>query len=480
MITENNLPHEKYSKEKLMFFLSINVKVSVPKCLITPFIEYLNYRYFFNMPPVYIEIISSDVFNFYDKIPMNIDELVFVISPHDRILIMTLDDYNKISCNENLYELTTISSDTMPFIKVLDDIAIKRGVKLINDEQQQKSFIQVFYDKIMFNIYEYSYEIPRSVFDMLYVESEDFCPTLDKDSEIIIHSQVRHSFKWQNDYVSDLLKSDIGLICYIQDRLIQEYKNIKESENPGTMSKKILAIHGIAGSGKDTLVSFIKMHILLSHSNRYDPYYIQQWINKSIENINNTEWLCDGINVEIERFAKPLKECIASFLGVDVSLLNDDEFKKQELDSDVWYSLDKPSLTIRDLHTRIADGIKEHINDLIFANTCIQRISKSTKDVIIINDLRLEEELNLLIKNNVYLVKIQRPDAERKRKAYIEEHHQIHSSEAGLESDLFNFVIRNDSSYTDLSIKAADMLLDAGILTNEYVKKYKKAVETIK
>ena len=32
----------------------------------------------------------------------------------------------------------------------------------------------------------------------------------------------------------------------------------------------------------------------------------------------------------------------------------------------------------------------------------------------------------------------------------------------------------------DLAIKVADMLLDAGVLTNDYVKQYKKNTESIK
>lgn len=479
MIQENNIPHVPVDRCWMESYISRNTAIIVSRGLVTPVIELLNNRYFFNTPSVFVEK-HHDEYKFVYDIPIDEEKLIFIISPHDKIIVMKVDEYETFYRRKQ--PICIDSTTSLPSVyKTVDPIALERPVIMQPDSQKNISEIRIFHNRIMFVIHSHEYEIPRSIFDMLYVESEDFCPTVEKDSDVIIHSQVRHSFVWQGDYVNDLLKSDIGLICDTQDLLKKEYQIITSLyENTPSMIKKIFGIHGIAGSGKDTLVTLMKMHIALSRFTHLDGSIIQNWLNTAVANINTTDWLTNVIDVEIERFARPLKTCIAGFFGVDVDKLNDQAFKKQTLNPEVWYADDVKSLTIRDLHTRIADAIKEAINPSIFANTCMERALNSTSEMVIINDLRLPEELEILSQNNVYLIKIQRSEAERERKKYIEEHHQIHNSEQGLPSESFDFVIRNDSSYMDLAIKVADMLLDAGVLTNDYVKQYKKNTESIK
>lgn len=477
MIHNNNVPHVPVDKTWMECFIDKSEALIVPSGIVTPLLDILNSRYFFNTPTVYVECIHGEYHFSYD-IPIEHAYLIIVIHPHDRIILMNVDDYNHLMSRKTLCKLDSIYY-TDKFQQRLDKLALDTPVIIVPDEQRNISEIRIFHNRIMFVIHHHEFEIPRNIFDMLYVESEDFCPTIDKYSEVIIHSQVRHSFMWQGNYVNDLLKSDIGLICDIQDQLKREYFTITSQDTDKNMIKKIFAIHGIAGSGKDTMVTLMKMHIALARFNHIDVTIIQNWLQTAIENINNTEWLTSLIDVEIERFVKPLKTCIAGFFGVDVNMLNEQAFKQQTLNPEIWYATDAKKLTIRDLHTRIADAIKDVINPEIFASTCMERALNSKHEIVIINDLRLPEEMEICSKNNVYLVKIQRSEAERERKKYMEEHHQIHNSEQGLPSDQFDIVIRNDGSYMDLSIKVADMLLDAGLLTNEYVKKYKKNSESI-
>ena len=477
ILKRHNIPVIPVNDNLLNAFVWKNPAYLIPSHLVSAVIGYLNSAYVFKNTPVFIE--NSSYVDFYkltETTPIN-EDLVFVISVHERIIIMLPEDYKKY--HKTYTSISSISEIYLPkFNKQLELQAKKRPVIISTKEQKQISFIEVYWNRIIFDVHARKYEIPRSIFDMLYVESEDFCPTIEENSKVKIHSQVRHSITWDSEYICDLLKSDIGMICYTQDLLKKEYETHFSQEQP--MLKKVIAVHGIIGSGKDTVVTLMKMHIALSRYSHLDVNTVSNWLETAISNIEHSDWLLSQLDVAIERFAYPLKTCIAGFFGYDVDTLNSQAVKKHSLDPTIWYADDAPELTIRDLHTRIADAIKGCINPMIFANTCMERAKKSDKNIVIINDLRMPEELEVLLQNNVYLVKIQRPEAERARKEYLEAHHQLHSSEQGLPSEQFNSVIRNDSTYMDLSIKVADMLLDAGILKNEYVKNYKHAAETVK
>lgn len=245
--------------------------------------------------------------------------------------------------------------------------------------------------------------------------------------------------------------------------------------------KKILAIHGILGSGKDTVVSIIKMHLTLQKlmekqsckESRITLSLKNQWLDMAVREKDNESWCNNILSYDIERFAKPLKAVIAAFIGCTTTDLNSQEFKKLELDATVWYSIDKPSMSIRDLHTDISDGIKQAINNRIFASTCLERCKHSKADLVIINDLRYPFELDACIINNAYLLKIQRPEADKARDENLKKNGEVHSSEQQLDNDDFNQIIRNDSTYDDLTNRIVDVLLDAQLVSNRYVKWYK-------
>lgn len=240
--------------------------------------------------------------------------------------------------------------------------------------------------------------------------------------------------------------------------------------------KKIIAIHGIIGSGKDTVVTFIKMHLCLSKIYASQTPDVNSWLQVAIENINNADWGVQLSNVKIERFALPLKAVISAFLGCTINDLNSQEFKKMKLNPEIWYSVSKPELTIRDLHTDISDGIKQFINNEIFASTCIERCKNALNDLVIINDLRYPFEMDLCIANNVFTLKIQRPEADAAHKAMLEKNGDIHSSERGLPTEKFDCLVRNDSTYADLAVRLADAMLDMQLVTNDYVRWYKNSI----
>lgn len=232
---------------------------------------------------------------------------------------------------------------------------------------------------------------------------------------------------------------------------------------------RLIALHGLAHSGKDTVCAFIKAHLALSETD-YDkkPNIIQQYFYDSLTNANdetNNSFVIAGY----ERFANPLKAIIKSFLGVDD--LNSPIVKEMQL-SDDWIPVGGiQSLTIRQLHCEIADAIKGVINQDIFATSLFERIKKSTAEgVWLINDMRFENELELCKANNCYTVKIIRAEAEKERSCM----EFVHSSEKGLPASEFDYIIRNDGSLEELFIKTADMLSDANLLSNQYVKYIKE------
>lgn len=481
-MTNINIPVEEFSMDKLITHIRNSVIIRTYHYLVGPLTEYLNNRYFFNLPCAFIDI-EKEIVIFKKEFPLTPTNYIFAIKPHNRIVILTYEDFAKhikrFTSNTS-YCVDKFEPENFGFLKTCDNIALREPVIFYQQNiQRNPSVIKVYHNFIKLQVHSYEYEIPRKVFDMLYVETEDFCPTLEKDSKVVVKSSARHQLYWDSVYLTDLLKSDIGLICDTQDKLVVEYNNITNNEGQH-MIKKIIAIHGIAGSGKDTLVSLIKMHIALRmYGHILTASTVQKWLNTAIENIANSSWLLDKRKIDIERFAYPIKECIASFLGIDVDELNLPDTKKEVLDSNIWYTPTQSELTVRDLHTILGDVLKEAFNKNIFATTCLERCMKSKAQVVIINDLRFQEELDVLLSKDVYLIKIQRPEAERERKHQMELNHKIHSSEEGLPSEDFNCIIRNDGTYMDLSIKVADMLLDLGLVDNEYVKNYKKFAETI-
>lgn len=245
---------------------------------------------------------------------------------------------------------------------------------------------------------------------------------------------------------------------------------------------KILAIHGIIGSGKDTIISIIKYHIdlykMYKNGISFNKKFIVPHLMRAIENKDDASYLLNETDIKIERFALPLKSLISSFLGIDINSLNSQEVKKLELDSNIWYNSVSNKLSIRDLHTIFADAIKSYTNNDIFASTCLMRCKNSKNSIIIINDLRFETELYECIQNHAYLVKIKRTQAEIEKN---EKRLTLHNAEAvlsevGLDDAEFDFIIQNDSTYIDLSLCICNMLLDAGLIDVDYYEFYKSEI----
>lgn len=232
----------------------------------------------------------------------------------------------------------------------------------------------------------------------------------------------------------------------------------------------ILAVHGLIGAGKDTTISFIKTHLLLQKKFMQSGNItsISGWVDNAIKEKDNHNWKVDELNIAIERFAKPLKTFICGLLGCTEEQLNSQEFKNQQL-PEIFYSRKLGRVpTIRELHTVPSDALKEILNPDVLGASCLSRsrdLLNAGKDMVIINDLRYEDlELPYCIKYNAYLIKVTRVDSEKKRDVFK------HSSEMGIPSEKFDFIIRNDTTYIDLFKMVLNMLFDGGFVNYDYKK----------
>lgn len=423
----------------------------------------LTSRYYFQSSILYLDD-SCDKLRKYDKRFVTVlqEELILLVQPHNRIIILSKDAYCRFN-RFHRYMFTPLAIES--YYPQLDKIAIGAPVIWIPNPHNTKVFFSISAWAIVCHIHESSYFIPRNVFEMLYAESEDFAPS-DSD-ELIIRTQLRHQLYWKDYYLTDLLRTDVAIIIDTQNQLRKELRDIANS-NDGDMNRKIIGVHGLKGAGKDTLVTFIKMHLISYTEGIYlQPTAQQHLYNTAIKNINDSSWMLASLNLSIERFAEPLKTCISGFLDIDVDELNNQDVKSMQLDPSIWHTITGDPLTIRDLHTRIADAIKNAINPDIFATSCIERINANDKkELFIVNDVRFPNELDILQNNGAYCVKITRGQHNTQQ--------PVHASEQGLPSDKFDYLIRNDGSYEELSLKVAEMLLDLGLVSNEYVKLLKQ------
>lgn len=448
-----------WTEAEYLWFKKQSVAIPVRLVDVASYLISLTSRYFFSSSILYLDD-SCDRLRKYDKCMAVIlqEELVLLVKPHDRIIIISKNAYVRF---HHLHRYFFNPAPIESYFPELDKMAIGCPVVWIPNPHNTKVFFSISAWAIVCHIHEAAYCIPRKVFEMLYAESEDFAPSESED--LIIKTQLRHQIYWKNYYLTDLLRTDVAIIIDTQNKLKQELRDIASLNNTD-MNRKLIGIHGLKGAGKDTLVTLIKMHLISYRDAIYlQPQAQQHLYNTALKNINDSSWMVAHLNMVIERFAKPLKTCISGFLDVDVDELNKQDVKTAQLDSTIWHTITGDPLTIRDLHTRIADAIKEAINPDIFATSCIERINTNEhSELFIINDVRFPNELEILQNNGAYCVKItrgQQPTGE-----------PVHASEQGLPSDKFDYLIRNDGSYEELSLKVAEMLLDLGMVSNEYVK----------
>lgn len=219
-----NIDDNTINEQELINTISNSITMSVDISLLLITVNKFS-RYFFQKGTI-IYYDDYAVMRYTNNVALNSEKYVVCVSLRNRIIIMPLAHYDKNIKLPIKYEVND-ENDLMNIISLIDETIFSIPVILYPSNVDLKKYISIFYNKICITVHSYTYEIPRSIMDMLYVEHEDFNPTTDANSEITVHTQARHQIFWEKEYIMDLLKSDIALITDTQDRLITEYNQIK-------------------------------------------------------------------------------------------------------------------------------------------------------------------------------------------------------------------------------------------------------------
>lgn len=215
------------------------------------------------------------------------------------------------------------------------------------------------------------------------------------------------------------------------------------------MERKIVAINGTIGSGKDT---FSKMFI----ENGYHRV----------------------------SFAESLKDAVSVIFGWDREMLEgntEDSRKVRETVDEYWSSVLGKEITPRwVLQNFGTDVLRKHLHDNIWVFSLQKRIMNIDSDKIIITDCRFPNELEMIRSNNGIVIEVQRnvpywydfcvgfnQELQKQLKEnpdYIvlqspSDIFGIHSSEyawIGLNNP--DYVVQNDGTKQDLELKALDII----------------------
>lgn len=222
----NNVENEVVTKESLQLFFVNSTKIKVSSDILISVLNHLTSNYFFYKSTYHVTndmILNSNMTN----VGLN-DSL---IKPY----IVCIDIHNRICVvSEELYELIAIPNGGIFNIMSIDELRlfcanvvtpqIDKKPVYIYLTADKKNYFNLWYDCILLILEANNkFEVKRSIFDMLYAEHEDFNPTTSEVSGVIIHSEVRHQLKFEGCQVTDLLHSDISMICDTQDKLVEEF-----------------------------------------------------------------------------------------------------------------------------------------------------------------------------------------------------------------------------------------------------------------
>ena len=168
----------------------------------------------------------------------------------------------------------------------------------------------------------------------------------------------------------------------------------------------VLGISGEAGSGKDTAANFIQQYIY--------------------ENTNSS--------VKIVRFADPLKEGLSTMLNVDIHYFQDPDLKNTKID---FYDV-SPRYLMTSLGT---DWGRKMVRNDIWLLAFRKRIQDSEADVILVPDVRFNNEASEIIRMGGKIISVQKP---------VYNPIISHESEQGIDPSFFSETVQNDGSLEKL------------------------------
>ena len=209
------------------------------------------------------------------------------------------------------------------------------------------------------------------------------------------------------------------------------------------MERKLIAINGTIGSGKDT--------------------FSQIFIENDFHRVS---------------FAETLKDAVSVIFGWDREMLEGNTTKSREIreESDEYWSakLGRPISPRWVLQNIGTDVLRKHFHDNIWVFSLEKRIRDIDHDKIIITDCRFPNEIKMVRENNGTIIEVQRvlPDwywDAHKYNLLVESGetllippelmHTVHSSEYGwVGINRPDFVVENTSTIEHLHSQAYDIL----------------------
>lgn len=196
--------------------------------------------------------------------------------------------------------------------------------------------------------------------------------------------------------------------------------------------KKIIAIHGLMGAGKDTVGSYIAfIHRLQS--------------KKSIYN---------------QRFAQCVKENVSNLTGIQMSPVTPHSYHNEIHD----FTREQKAMWLDDWGCSLGALLQvyatEAVRDNVHSDAWILALKPKLKEGInVITDLRFENEVEWLKEQKALLIKVKRD-----RGVENETRSTEHISESGLPDPHFHHIIENDGTLKQLFEKVDAILRDEGLI----------------
>lgn len=205
------------------------------------------------------------------------------------------------------------------------------------------------------------------------------------------------------------------------------------------MSTKLIGISGKIGSGKDSVAKMLQIHSINQGSETFlcKEDVVKLWNDEIfLHSLDNASPL------PIKRFAAILKQFVANLINVDVSLLDNQDFKKTDLPIE-WAKYKTPEdfyktqMTVREIMIAIGDGMRNAVHPDIWVNALF---SAYEGEKWLIPDVRYPNEMNRINKLCGTVIRVERPGIQT----------LDHISEKALDGADFVHTIINDGSLEDL------------------------------
>jgi hypothetical protein len=190
----------------------------------------------------------------------------------------------------------------------------------------------------------------------------------------------------------------------------------------------IIGINGYSGSGKDTIGTIIQ---------ELGPH--QNW--------------------EIKKFAGKLKQIAEMLTGIDISMFEDQDFKKTNL-PDEWRVHGMP-MTYREFLQKLGtDAMREGLHDDVWVNALMADYKSLKMDQYypsnwVITDVRFSNEARAIKKKEGMIIRVDRPGVKPINN---------HPSEIGLDHWNFDYKIANASDLTALKASVEIILKENDFL----------------